>query len=768
MKRVVFSTCIAKEKEFLHKRMRNQSNFAFSWPRRVLFLAVLYLSCDVHAWQSSSIFCSQNQRYYLSKTELYKKRRIRNDGEDPDQWYEAVEADASPDDGKFFNSLLCNIRDSSSEVLIQLTLGPRDPLQVFWQEMERNRLLAEAETPGTSNVMEDLQMLANRQRSKTLSPPTVSRSNTRSLAQANAAFGMEVPANGAEPMNMKTVEATLAEYAAYAVEDNWLSDELLAAMTHNDDFFEFENGAKPLDEQLEEWEASEDHDDFDEDNTWMVSDEPWDHWAQTKDQNEKSEEERKKSILLDRKQLAREFLFEADDMSMENAKEHNEEDETEYLKRISQLRLSSRRLLTAAYNPKAKAFFGRPPDATEGFDRMWVSAIDNVCFKNLVGTFRNYGVQFADNFGDFQDGCTEDGFFSIEDVASFKARKVFEVTGLPCIASRTSFEIEPVPDFQNNNAASPLISRNTAIRNTRVMSGYRFNDVGMHVEYMCEALRSVSEPSRVTRFKTCMCYYDGEMEVFTYGVCDVDLVFADSTRTFIPVSIAVNEMVKTLELTFGLEYEKWIQGRMEESLNGYGTASVKLRDRVLKEGRVLPNDIVDVSSFMDSMVDVNLMDDCAKELSQRFVSQKPNKILTVATTGLVVAIPLAKYLQVPVVYARKERNVVMADTYQAGYSSKTVGKNRELLVAKSHLDEEDRVLIIDDFLSSGAVQEALLRIVYESGATAVGVGVLLEKVYESGRQSLSGFDLPVHSLCRIASVRDGVIQLVEEEGFDKM
>lgn len=647
---------------------------------------------------------------------------------------------------------------------------------VFWQEMERNRLLSEAEVlvTSTSNVMEDLQNLASRQRVKTLGIPVSSgsRSNTRSLAQANAAFGMssgmETSTNGADiaPMNIKTVEATLSEYAAYAVEDNWLSEELFSAMSSNDEFFEFENGAKPLDEQLEEWEASEDHDDdFEDDNTWMVSDEPWDHWAQSKDN--RSENDPNKSIPLDRKQLAREFLFEADNMAFEDSKQQ-EEDEEEYLKRLSQLRLSSRRLLTAANNPKAKAFFERPPDGKEGFDRMWVAAIDNVCFKNLVGTFRNYGVQFADNFGDFQDGCTEDGFFSIEDIASFKARKVYEVTGLPCIASRTSFEIEPIPDFQGGNPAGPVQSRNVAFRNTRVMSGYRFNDVGMHVEYMCDALRTVSEPSRVTRFKTCMCYYDGEMEVFTYGVCDVDIVFADSTRAFIPVSIAVNEMVKTLELTFGLEYEKWIQGRMEESLKGYGTASVKLRDRVLKEGRVLPNDIVDVSSFMDSMVDVNLMDDCAKELSQRFVSQKPNKILTVATTGLVVAIPLAKYLQVPVVYARKERNVVMADTYQAGYSSKTVGKNRELLVSKSHLDIDDRVLIIDDFLSSGAVQEALLRIVYESGATAVGVGVLLEKVYESGRQSLSGFDVPVHSLCRIASVKGGVIQLVEEEGFENM
>jgi len=110
----------------------------------------------------------------------------------------------------------------------------------------------------------------------------------------------------------------------------------------------------------------------------------------------------------------------------------------------------------------------------------------------------------------------------------------------------------------------------------------------------------------------------------------------------------------------------------------------------------------------------------------------------------------------------------MADTFQAGYSSKTVGKNRELLVSTEHIAEGERVLIVDDFLSSGASQEALLRIVSEAGAEAVGVGVLLEKVYDSGRQSLSGYNVAVESLCRVASVKEGVIRLVEEEGFDQM
>lgn len=354
---------------------------------------------------------------------------------------------------------------------------------------------------------------------------------------------------------------------------------------------------------------------------------------------------------------------------------------------------------------------------------------------------------------------------SIEDVASFKARQVYNVTGLPCIASRTSFEIEPVPDLATGGGAAAGRAA-VANANPRVASGYRFNDVGAHVDYICDALRPLSQPERVTRFRTCLCYYDGELEVFDYGVCDVDLLFANSMRTFIPVSQAINEMMRTLELTFGLDYQRWIKGRVDESTAGLGTAGVKLRDRVLKEGKVLPNDIIDVSAFMDSKVDVNLMDECGKELSERAMNLKPTKILTVATTGLVIALPMAKYLQVPVVYARKERNVVMADTFKAAYSSKTVGLNRELLVSKKHIEADDRILIVDDFLSGGSSQEALLRIVSDAGATAVGVSVLLEKVYESGRQSLSGFNVPIHSLCRIASVQAGVIQLLEEDGFE--
>ncbi len=106
------------------------------------------------------------------------------------------------------------------------------------------------------------------------------------------------------------------------------------------------------------------------------------------------------------------------------------------------------------------------------------------------------------------------------------------------------------------------------------------------------------------------------------------------------MSSAINSILKSLELALDLQFQKWLRAKVNDATGGgaYSDASLKLRDRVLKEARLLPNDIIDVSSFMDAFVDVNLMDQCGKELADRFVSAKPSKILTIATTGLVIAI----------------------------------------------------------------------------------------------------------------------------------
>jgi xanthine phosphoribosyltransferase len=679
-----------------------------------LFLALQY-SFIADAWVSSP-----RNTYGYCPASLQAKRNRKQNDDDLIDWYGSVDANATPDD-------------------------------VFWEEMERQRLLSRVGGTGESEESESAKVSSN---SAITTTATTVASSMNPPSQPNSMQPQQQLKPVKQTKTLKSVDATLAEYAPFAVDDNWLDEDIIFMMNRR------EQEARALDEQLDESEMEGDASGGKQTNEgenlafMLQSDDPWTHYGDSRVADENPDR-----IKIDPNK-AQEFLYkESDEDEAEAARI-----EAELLQRLAKIKTHSPSLERAHNNPKAKTFFERDPDATEGCDRMWVSAVDNLCFGNLKGTFRNYGVDFACNFGDFEDGCLEDELVTIEDMASFKARKVYEVTGLPCIASRTSFQIEPIPNFDVGKRAA----------NPRVASGYRFNDIGLAVDHVCEALRPFSEPSRVTEFKTCLCFYDGYFEIYDYGVLECDLVFANSMRTFIPVAQAINDMMKTMELTFGLEHMPWLKSAENNKVayasggSKAGSASLKLRDRVLKEGRVLPNDIVDVSAFMDSMVDVDLMDECANELAERCMMMKPSKILTVATTGLVIALPMAKYMGVDVVYARKERNMVMADTYQAAYSSKTVGKNRELIVSTNHLDETDRILIVDDFLSSGASQEALLRIISESGATPVGVAVLLEKVYESGRQSLSGFDVPVESLCRIASVQSGVIQLVEEQGFEQI
>jgi len=634
-------------------------------------------------------------------TVLGAKRRNRNGaGGDFSSWYDDVDDNASPDD-------------------------------IFWQEMERQKLMNQIGGPGGVDLSSATGSGGSSAGGDAGGPADAIGTLGQQTFVSNSALSNSAP--GLTREEERSADATLTQFKPYTVSDNWL-DERYAG---TDGGGEGDGGS--------EEDVTEIWDDYGEGNTKSGED----------DSSRKILDLEKLRAIpeLEEHRITLEMLDE-DDGSMEEA-------EAEYKERLSWITIKSKRLERARDNPKAKKYFAREPNTLEGFDRMLVSAIDSPCMNNLVGVTRDYGIQFADNFDDWVDQSFEDGQWSIEDVASYKARKVYEVTGLPCIASRTSFEVEPARPFE------PAPGRVNNM-NPKVALGYKFNNVGEHVDYLVEALKPQSEPTRVTRFETCMVYYDGEMEIRDWGVCDCDIYYASSVRSFIPMSSAINEMMQSLQLTLGLEYQHWLKARKREALHGQSGVILKLRDRVLKEAKVLPNQIIDVSSFMDSRIDVNLMDECAEELANRFIKEKPTKILTVATTGLVIAIPMSKYLNIPCVYARKERSVVMADTFSAGYSSKTVGKNRELLVSTKHIDEDDRVLIVDDFLSSGSSQDALLRICSEAGATAVGVGVLMEKMYDAGRQSLSGYGIPVESLVGVKSVSEGILRLQEEEGIDDM
>jgi len=188
-----------------------------------------------------------------------------------------------------------------------------------------------------------------------------------------------------------------------------------------------------------------------------------------------------------------------------------------------------------------------------------------------------------------------------------------------------------------------------------------------------------------------------------------------------------------------------------------------LRKRIEAEGLNLGNGILKVDPFINHQVDPNLMDACGQAFAERFKGVNPTKVLTAETSGIAPALMTAKYLNVPVVYARKHKPITMPDTvYLTVAPSHTKGQMVELIVSPEYLANGERVLIIDDFLASGATIAGLVRLAQTAGAILVGIGTLIEKTFEGGRDLLSYLDIPIEALVPITSMDDGKIVFAEE------
>lgn len=183
-----------------------------------------------------------------------------------------------------------------------------------------------------------------------------------------------------------------------------------------------------------------------------------------------------------------------------------------------------------------------------------------------------------------------------------------------------------------------------------------------------------------------------------------------------------------------------------------------LKQRILHEGVNLGNGILKVDQFINHQVDPSLMDACGKEFSILFGATKPTKILTAEISGIAPALMTGKYLNIQVVYARKSKPVTMPDAvYLTTAPSHTKGRLTELIVSPEYLAGGERILIIDDFLASGATISGLVRLAQTAGAKLVGIGTLIEKSFEGGRALLSYLDIPIHALVSISSMDNGKI-----------
>jgi xanthine phosphoribosyltransferase len=184
-----------------------------------------------------------------------------------------------------------------------------------------------------------------------------------------------------------------------------------------------------------------------------------------------------------------------------------------------------------------------------------------------------------------------------------------------------------------------------------------------------------------------------------------------------------------------------------------------LKQRILQEGKNLGRGILKIDTFLNHQLDVELLEAVGVELAARFAQTRPSRILTAEVSGIIPAVMTAKALDnIPVVYARKHKPITMQEpVYIETAPSHTKGGEVLLMVSPEFLTEDDRVLIVDDFLASGKTINALARIVQNSGATLVGIATVVEKTFEGGREALQHWGVPVEAAAVITSMNRGKI-----------
>ncbi|WP_407570477.1 xanthine phosphoribosyltransferase [Deinococcus altitudinis] len=185
-----------------------------------------------------------------------------------------------------------------------------------------------------------------------------------------------------------------------------------------------------------------------------------------------------------------------------------------------------------------------------------------------------------------------------------------------------------------------------------------------------------------------------------------------------------------------------------------------LVDAIREHGIILPGGILKVDGLVNHQLLPTVTRDMGRQFAEYFRPLAPTKVLTIEVSGIAPAIVTAIELNVPMVYARKKRPITMKDgAFHAQSVSRTKGGMVDLYVSGEYLGPGDRVVVIDDFLASGGTLLALNSIVTQSGATLLGLGCVIEKQFEGGREKLSHLGVPIHTLANIVRMneQDGVV-----------
>ena len=184
----------------------------------------------------------------------------------------------------------------------------------------------------------------------------------------------------------------------------------------------------------------------------------------------------------------------------------------------------------------------------------------------------------------------------------------------------------------------------------------------------------------------------------------------------------------------------------------------ELKDRIIKEGKVLPGNIIKVDGFLNHRIDTVLMDHIAEEFGKHFNLDDVTLILTAEASGIALATVMAHHYKKPLVFAKKAKSDnIEGGLYRSDIFSYTYKKKVTLIVAKEWISSSDKVLIIDDFMANGEAMRGLCDIVREAGAELVGIGVAVEKGFQHGGDRIREAGINIQSLA--------IIDQADENGF---
>lgn len=186
-----------------------------------------------------------------------------------------------------------------------------------------------------------------------------------------------------------------------------------------------------------------------------------------------------------------------------------------------------------------------------------------------------------------------------------------------------------------------------------------------------------------------------------------------------------------------------------------------LEERIRKDGIIKEGNVLKVDSFLNHQMDIELFNEMGKEFKRLFADKPINKILTIEASGIGIACIVAQHFQVPVVFAKKAQSInIDGEVYSTKIESFTHKKVYDVIVSKKYINEEDHILIIDDFLANGCALNGLIDLVTSAGATVEGIGIAIEKGFQTGGNLIRSKGVQLESLAIVESMNaaDGTIK----------